>query len=474
MLLISTDSTLVASVGEAVESINGLDLKVVDDVDRAGLMIGSGKILVVVYHLNEDRSVTGVTRLLQTIALERPGVSMLVVSETHRPTQALALLRLGVADCLPRPLDLNHFTCLVELLLISGLQEAQRAESPAIEVMSTAQVPIIARNVGAGADAEHDRIMEQMRRISPLDTTVLLEGETGTGKTRLARNIHELSSRREKPFLAINCGALSASLIESEMFGHVRGAFTGADTDRNGKFADAGRGTLFLDEIDSLPMVVQSKLLRAVEERVFEPVGSNRSLTLQARLIVASNRPLGQEVAAGRFRSDLYYRLNVVSLMLLPLRQRTGVIPALARDFLNEFAARSGCQIEGIAPDALDCLLAHSWPGNIRELRNVIERAVALCQDSIIRLGDLPVALHRLAPESSAPPAGAANEVRMAPSAPSGSTSLARSKAQAEWGVITAALQRHGGNRLRAASDLGISRKTLYQKLNKFALMGLV
>ena len=236
-----------------------------------------------------------------------------------------------------------------------------------------------------------------------MDTTILLEGETGTGKTRLAGQIHRLSPRHDKPFLVINCGALSAGLIESEMFGHVRGAFTGADADRTGKFAGAGRGTLFLDEIDSLPLSVQSKLLRAVEERVFEPVGSNKSQTLHARLIVACNRPLEQEVAAGRFRADLFYRLNVIAFVMPPLRQRVATIPALAREFLKEFAARNGSTVEGIAPEALRNLLAHSWPGNIRELRNVMERAVALCKGSIIGLDDLPPTLHRLAPASAAP-----------------------------------------------------------------------
>ena len=171
--------------------------------------------------------------------------------------------------------------------------------------------------------------MEQVRRVAALETTILLGGETGTGKTRLARLIHELSPRRDLPFLVVNCGALSTTLIESELFGHVKGAFTGADRDHIGKFAEVGRGTLLLDEIDSLPPALQAKLLRAVEERLFEPVGSNSSLPVQARLIAASNRALDQEAAANRFRSDLYYRLNVISFTLPPLRDRRDIDPAL-------------------------------------------------------------------------------------------------------------------------------------------------
>jgi two-component system response regulator HydG len=470
MLLISTDPTLVASVGETVASIATLDLEVVEDVDQAGLSLERGEILVVVYHLNEGRCVTGLTRLLQEIALEKRRVSVLVVSDSHRPAQALALLRLGVADYLARPLDMNRLAYLVELLMISSLHDAHKATHPSVEDGSVNQAAGVDGLQRASAALEPDRMMGQVHRIAPMDTTILLEGETGTGKTRLAGVIHGLSPRRDKPFLVVNCGALSASLIESEMFGHVRGAFTGADTDRTGKFAGAGRGTLFLDEIDSLPLSVQAKLLRAVEERVFEPVGSNRSQTIHARLIVACNRPLEQEVAAGRFRADLFYRLNVIAFVMPPLRYRVATISALAREFLSEFAARNGSTIEGIAPEALRSLLAHSWPGNIRELRNVMERAVALCQGSIIGLDDLPPALHRVAAANAAAPPSAA--LQPVPSAPplAGARSLATSKAVVEQGVISEALKQHGGNRLRAAAALGISRKTLYQKLNKYGL----
>jgi transcriptional regulator with PAS, ATPase and Fis domain len=234
---------------------------------------------------------------------------------------------------------------------------------------------------------------DQVRRVAAQETTLLLTGETGTGKTRLARLIHELSPRRTKPFLVIDCGALAASLIESEMFGHVRGAFTGADRDRPGKFAAAGQGTLLLDEVNSLPCELQSKLLRAVDERVFEPVGSERPQPLLARLIAASNRPLEQEVQGGQFRADLYYRVNVVSFFLPPLRERPDAIAPLARKFLGEFTAGRRPDVGGIAADALHALAGYGWPGNVRELRNVIERAVVLCRGPEITFADLPEAI---------------------------------------------------------------------------------
>jgi two-component system, NtrC family, response regulator HydG len=294
------------------------------------------------------------------------------------------------------------------------------------------------------------------------DTTVLLTGETGTGKTLLARRIHDLSTHRAEPFLVVDCGSLTPSLIESEMFGHAKGAFTGADRDRPGKLAAAGRGTLLLDEVNSLPLALQCKLLRAVEERVFEPVGSNAGLPLRARLIAASNAPLEQEVAAGRFRPDLYYRLNVVAFHLPALRTRRDVITSLAITFLAEYAVRNHRDIEAIAPEALQALQGHDWPGNVRELRNVIERAVALSAGPVIQVADLPDTFR---PRRYAPPPLAVSARPLPPlrvHAEGEPTELER---------ITEALSRHRNNRVRVAAELGISRVSLYKKLHKYDLM---
>jgi DNA-binding NtrC family response regulator len=315
--------------------------------------------------------------------------------------------------------------------------------------------------------AEMSQVREQIRRVVPQQTTLLLTGETGTGKTRLARLIHELSPRSAEPFLVVDCGAISANLIESEMFGHVRGAFTGADRDRAGKFAAAGRGTLLLDEINSLPLPLQSRLLRAVEDRVFEPVGGNKLQPLQARLIVASNACLEQEVAAGRFRADLYYRLNVVGFYMPPLRARRTVIAGLVLRFLREFAARNRPDVRGITPEAVAALQGYDWPGNIRELRNVLERAVALCPGPDIEIGDLPEGVRRPALSLPAP---AALHSEMRSDFP---LTLTESREEVEILRITEALQKHKNNRLRAAAELGISRMGLYKKLHKYGLMEL-
>jgi DNA-binding NtrC family response regulator len=309
------------------------------------------------------------------------------------------------------------------------------------------------------------RMLEQVQRVAPQNTTVLLSGETGTGKSRLARLIHELSPRREQPFLVANCGALAAGLIESELFGHVRGAFTGAVCARAGRFTEVGSGTLMLDDIEGLPAALQIKLLRAVEERVFEPVGSNKPQPMQARLIAASNRDLKAEAAVGRFRLDLYYRLNVVEFRLPALRQRRNVIAPLAREFLAEFASQNGRPVHRIADCALRVLENYDWPGNVRELRNVIERAVALCSGPEVRRHDLPDHLYQSAT------ALVRHHCKLGSESPMPRGRLTETVAAVEADHISEALGKHKYNRLIAAEELGISRVTLYKKMRKYGLL---
>ncbi len=306
-------------------------------------------------------------------------------------------------------------------------------------------------NFSAALNAD---LNDKLRRVIPQRTTLLITGETGTGKTRLARQIHALSPRCHEPFLVVDCGALSPSLIESEIYGHVRGAFTGADSDRDGKFTAAAAGTLLLDEINALPLTAQAKLLRAVDDRVFEPVGADVLLPLRARIIVVSSIPLEREVAAARFRADLYYRLNIVSFRLPPLRERRSAIAPLAGQFLKQFGGRKSPNVTSIDADALAVLETYAWPGNIRELHNVIERAVALTPGTEIKLGDLP-----------------ANLVEAAPDRMAFHHELVTPPEDAEYRRITAALRKHRNNRLRAAAELGISRMSLYKKLHKYGLM---
>jgi len=321
-----------------------------------------------------------------------------------------------------------------------------------------------------GFPPEWSEFREQVLRLAPQETNLLLTGETGTGKTRLGRLVHELSSRPNEPFVIVDCGALPASLMESEMFGHVRGAFTGADRSRIGKFAAAGRGTILLDEINSLPIAVQSKLLRIIEDRVYEPVGSNTTQPMHARIIAASNACLEEEVAGGRFRADLFFRLNVVGFFLPPLRNRIATILPLSHQFLGEFASRNRPDVTGFTPMAIRALQEYHWPGNIRELRNVTERAVALCRGPLIDLNDLPENLRGRVNLST--PVAQVFEMQAATvaSASGAIRTLAESKEAAEIERIKEALAKHRNNRLRAACELGISRMGLYKKLHKYGL----
>jgi two-component system response regulator HydG len=461
MLLISGDLSLIQSCQSVIQSISDLRLIVTDCAREADNYLAREDLRLIVVHLPRESDSTEVVRLLHRLASLERAVAVLVITEEHDPAQAWGLMRLGATEYLSRSLDGDRLSSLIRLLTAQAPLTEKQSPAPEPVEGGSPQPPSL-RVACRGIDA----MMEQVRRVALQDTTILLGGETGTGKTRLARLIHELSPRCAEPFLAINCGALAAELIESEMFGHVKGAFTGADRARVGKFAAAGRGTLLLDEIDALPLALQAKLLRAVEERLFEPVGCNDSLPVQARLIAASNRSLEREVEAGRFRADLYYRLNVVSFHLPPLREQPELISTLASHFLKECAARNARPVHGMGIETLSILEAYRWPGNIRELRNVIERAVALCSEDYIGLGDLPEALC-----SSALCTPARSCLPLHSESRSSRSALRHAKGKAEAALIMEALRKHGNNRLRAALELGISRRTLYKKLHRYGLM---
>ncbi|MDP1831750.1 MAG: sigma 54-interacting transcriptional regulator [Geothrix sp.] len=294
-------------------------------------------------------------------------------------------------------------------------------------------------------------IFKLLPLIAQSDSTVLLQGESGTGKELMARAIHELSSRARKPLITLNCGALPDTLLEAELFGHKAGAFTDAKRDRKGRIAAAESGTLFLDEIGDISPALQVRLLRVLQERTYEPLGSSDSIKANVRFVAATHRDLRTEVREGRFREDLYYRLNVMQIAIPPLRERKEDIPALARRFLDKQVALHGRPIRGFTPEAMDRFMRHSWPGNIRELENAVEHACVLCRQDQIQAADLPSTFEGLSP--GAPTAG-----------DPGSGKDLQSQERA---MIQAALERHGGNRTAAARDLGIHTTTLWRKLRR-------
>ena len=297
--------------------------------------------------------------------------------------------------------------------------------------------------------------IELARKVAPTDTPVLLTGETGTGKEVFAQAIHQASPRRGKPFLALNCSAFGHDILESELFGHRAGAFTGATKDKRGLLEEAHGGTLFLDEIGEMPAELQAKLLRVLETGEFIPVGDTKPRRADVRVLSATNRDLLAESATGRFRSDLYYRLAVFQLQLPPLRERPRDIEALARHFTGVFATKMNKHIEGCTPECLRCLEAHTWKGNIRELRNVIERAVILSDGPLLTLNDLPLELQL---------------GDTAPVAPVGQSLSAFSLASAERLQIQKVLLHTGGNKTETARLLGIGLTTLYRKIEEYGI----
>jgi DNA-binding NtrC family response regulator len=313
-----------------------------------------------------------------------------------------------------------------------------------------------------GADFRMAKVFELIETVADSPTTVLVTGESGTGKSLIARAIHAHSSRRNGPFVEVSCGALPETLLESELFGFVRGAFTHAFADKDGKFAAADGGTLFLDEISTASPQLQVKLLRVLQERKFEPVGSNQTREVDVRVILATNRDLMMDVQAGQFRQDLYYRINVVSVELPPLRERISDIQLLAEHFLRKFLAVSRKRISGFDKQAMDVMQRYSWPGNVRELENCVERAVVLSRGGKIMADDLPPAVLK---EAAGTPSG------IGVIAAEG-LSLARALEESERAIITASLAANGGSRRATASQLAIDRTTLFKKMRKYGLMG--
>ena len=455
-LLISTDGNLCDNIAGTVSTVEGLDLEIVASFDRNQDQIVSAEPSIVFYHLdvNDNYEVIELLKLASSCPHQPPVV---VVSDRFDPAVAVELLRLGVADCLSRPLDLSRLAMLADFMTWRFRQSItcnKRNPRPCNIEQIGEEDPFLY------CCDEVSSIIEQAQALAPLDTTILLTGETGSGKTRLARLIHEGSPRHDRPFITVNCGALTPSLMESELFGHVKCAFTGADDDRAGRFVTAADGTLVLDDIDSLTLEAQAKLLRAVDERVFEPVGSDQCLPVRSRLIVATNRCLKDEVDAGRFRLDLFYRINVVNLEIPPLRQRKSIMPTLVHELVSSFASQQDRPVPIVSPDVLKVLISYDWPGNIRELRNVIERVVALCKYDTIEITDLPDTIV------------SGNDFNRSPK----KRNLARPKLaeisqEAESDAIRHILAKNDNNRSRAAQDLGISRVTLYKKLRKYQIV---
>jgi len=389
--------------------------------------------------------------LLRQVHELQPEVAVVVLTAYGSVSDAVEAMKLGAADFLAKPVDLDQLELVLRRalerneLLRENRRLRQRLEA------STGSFLMIGRSLALQA------VLARAARAAETDATALLRGESGTGKELLARSIHQLSPRAEGPFIAVNCAALPETMLESELFGHERGAFTGAVALHRGRIERAQGGTLFLDEIGDLPSAVQVKLLRFLQEHEYTRLGGESVLRADVRIITATHRDLETMLQAGTFREDLFYRLNVVSLLLPPLRERREDIPELVEQFLARFAKRYDRPVRKLSHEAMDALMKHPFPGNVRELENLIEQATVLADDELITLQDLPTVVAR---------AGGMAEPAL--DLAGGSGTLAEWRERIEHRIVLTTLARHEGNQSRAARQLGITEGGLRYKLKKW------
>ncbi|MBC8068119.1 MAG: sigma-54-dependent Fis family transcriptional regulator [Deltaproteobacteria bacterium] len=380
----------------------------------------------------------------------RPDLPVMVVTGQASMDAAVAALRAGAYDFITKPIDVE--------LLGPAITRAVQRHRLGIEVKRLRRALADAQRFGAiiGKSTPMRRVFDMVSRVADSEASVMVTGESGTGKELIARSIHERSPRASGPFVALNCAAVPPSLIESELFGHVKGAFTDARNARDGLFAQAGGGTLFLDEIGEMPLEMQPKLLRALQERTIRPVGGDKEVPFDARLVTATNRDLESEVEAGRFREDLLYRIDVVRVELPPLRMRGRDVLLLAQSFVEHFAAQSGRAVGQIDPAAAELLLNYDWPGNVRELENCMERAVALSRLDRVTVDDLPSKVREHKPERVVLTGEESDELP--------------TLEELERRYIAKVLRAMAGNKSQAAKTLGLDRRTLYRRLDKHGL----
>ena len=384
--------------------------------------------------------------VLEAVRSTSPETAVVIITAYGTIETAVSAVKAGAADYLTKPLNLDDL-----LHRVHRLRERQRLVTENRELREA----LTERHRVEGIIGDSGRMQEVLslvRRVAPSDATVLIRGESGTGKELIARALHYASPRAAGPLVKVNCAALAESLLEAELFGHEKGAFTGAVASRKGRFEVADGGSIFLDEIGDLPPHLQVKLLRVLQEREFERVGSSRPIKVDVRLLAATHRDLEALVREGRFREDLYYRINVVTIMLPPLRERREDLPPLIEHFLRAFAGKNDKSVRGLTREAREALLRYDYPGNIRELENLIERAVVLTRDDVIGVEDLPLTLET-------PASGSGDEA-----------GLIAAVEGLERRMIREALAKADGTQTRAAELLGISERVLRYKLKKYGL----
>lgn len=386
-------------------------------------------------------------QLCQQLTEFRPDIPVVLMTAFGSLEAAVSAMRAGAYDFITKPIEMD----LLAITVRRAIDHHRLTEQVRLLKESGQAVRSFGDMIGSSPAMQN--LYDQLERVAVSDAGVLITGESGTGKELVSRSIHAHSRRADKPFIAINCAALSESLLESELFGHVKGAFTDARSERRGLFLEANGGTLLLDEMGEMPMSMQVKLLRTLEERVLRPVGSDKEIPFDVRVICATNRDLESAVSDGRFREDLYYRINVIGLHLPPLRSRGTDVLRLAEHFLKQFSTAENKHVTDLAEGVAEKLLQYHWPGNIRELRNVMERAVALTRHDKITVADLPEKITNYQ----------SNQILIDGLDPEELVSLE----ELERRYISHVLEATGGNQTQAARILGLDRKTIYRKLKQ-------
>ncbi|MBR5867294.1 MAG: sigma-54-dependent Fis family transcriptional regulator [Spirochaetaceae bacterium] len=443
ILIIDDEKNIREGLGDALE-LDGYNVRLAENGEQGLAFVEKGDIDLVI----TDLRMPGISgeEVIAKVKGESPGIPVIVLTGHGSIDSAVDAMRNGAYDFLTKPLNLDRLSLIVKRALAGRELEIRHSNLKAELNEKTSFESII------GKSAEMQKIFQVVRKAAASKASVLITGESGTGKELIANALHNLSSRQTKPYIKVHCAALSETLLESELFGHEKGAFTGAISRKRGRFELANTGTIFLDEIGEIDQNVQIKILRVLQDKRFERVGGEETVEVDVRVIAATNKDLNKEIAEGRFREDLFYRLNVVHIQVPPLRDRKDDIPLLVASFLEEFASDNGKKVLEIDSRARSALYKYDWPGNIRQLRNCIESAVVMCNGKVITLEDLP-------PSVSGAVDG--NSIAIPTGIP---------LAEAEKIIIQQNLAENKGNKSKTADVLGIGRKTLHRKLEEYGL----
>lgn len=456
VLIVDEDSAVRSACCEIATS-RGFVPCGVDNLPAARTLLRGNSIDILVLDLKSPAGAG--LELLEEVKLLHPETAVIVMTAFATVTSAVEAMRTGANDYLTKPFALDELATVLD----------RAAERRSVDTASRRLREKLRSQQGLGnligSSPEMERIYRMLSKVAQTSHPVLILGESGTGKELIARSIHSNGANASKPFLPVDCGSLVPTLVESELFGYVKGAFTGATRNKDGLLASAEGGTVFLDEIGELPLDLQAKLLRALQEKEIRPVGATHRVPIDVRILAATNRDVAAMVEQGRFRKDLYYRLNVVALRIPPLRDRREDIPLLASHFLDRMNRNGGAKYT-LSDDALRTMSEYAWPGNVRELENSIERACALCSGPVLRLGDLPTQLQDFHLHTWRASSAAGEAIPAAAAASSDVTPLADLERQA----ILDTLRQLKGDKLTAARLLGIGKTTLYRKLKEYGI----